>query len=156
MCSKRAASKCRDVKQQEMMPNQSVHYGVPSHVTPSTTMQERLTLTVTNGNKMCQVGPSSLLLPKAIYWTRTSIHTVHRHDGESRYSKSTQQPQVVSRRAPVGVIVLASDILLLKLRVVLLDVSSPGSWFAHQGTPLLNAILTFLGQLCVHLTHCLL
>lgn len=54
---------------------------------------------------------------------------------------------------PVRIIVLAGNILLLKLGVVLLDICSSRSWLADQRAPLLNTLCTPLGQLCVQPTY---
>ncbi len=57
---------------------------------------------------------------------------------------------------PIRIIVLASNILLLKLGVVLLHISNPHSCLAHQRPPLPSVLTAPLTKTAVQLQDCLL
>ena len=57
---------------------------------------------------------------------------------------------------PIRIIVLAGNILLLKLGVVLLHVSNSHSCLAHQRPPLPNVLTALLSKTAVQLQYCLL
>ena len=69
-------------------------------------------------------------------------------------TSSAQHSTSRTANIPVRVIVLARHILLLKLWVVLLDVSHSGCWFADQRPPLLDMLFCCLLKLVQQSCYC--